>query len=220
MVRIELCHGRESMAFIATHLAAHEGEKHVRARNESLARIFAGCWEGSLVSFFFVYFWLFLVIFGYFGYFGYRIRMGNSTDGVFFDRFADWAKGTRVPANTPRVSRVAAMHLPRCVTMHLVEVLVTMRYKRVGFKRRRMRRHCLLIRRRRTRNAPSSPPRRAPKVSPHPPRRSARPRGPRQRRARSHSRSHRHRQNERRPFVSRGSYRARLAISCRKPAPP
>ena len=64
MVRIELCHGRESMAFIATHLAAHEGEKHVRARNESLARIFAGCWEGSLVSFFFVFFWLFLVIFG------------------------------------------------------------------------------------------------------------------------------------------------------------
>ena len=56
MVRIELCHGRESMAFIATHLAAHEGEKHVRARNESLARIFAGCWEGSLVSFFFVLF--------------------------------------------------------------------------------------------------------------------------------------------------------------------
>jgi len=62
MVRIELCHGRESMAFIATHLAAHEGEKHVRARNESLARIFAGCWEGSLVSFFFVFFWFFLVI--------------------------------------------------------------------------------------------------------------------------------------------------------------
>ena len=62
MVRIELCHGRESMAFIATHLAAHEGEKHVRARNESLARIFAGCWEGSLVSFFsffFGFFWLF-----------------------------------------------------------------------------------------------------------------------------------------------------------------
>ena len=55
MVRIELCHGRESMAFIATHLAAHEGEKHVRARNESLARIFAGCWEGSLVSIFFLF---------------------------------------------------------------------------------------------------------------------------------------------------------------------
>ena len=50
----------------------------------------------------------------------------------FFDRFADWAKGTRAPANTPRVLRVAAMHLPWCVTMHLVEVLVTMRYKRVG----------------------------------------------------------------------------------------
>ena len=49
MVRIELAHGRESMAFVATHLSAHEGEKHVRSRNESLARILAGCWDGSLV---------------------------------------------------------------------------------------------------------------------------------------------------------------------------
>ena len=49
MVRIELAGGRESMAFVATHLSAHEGEKHVRARNESLARILAGCWDGSLV---------------------------------------------------------------------------------------------------------------------------------------------------------------------------
>ena len=46
MVRLAL-HGGESIAFVAAHLAAHEGAKHVLARNDSLARILSGCWLSS-----------------------------------------------------------------------------------------------------------------------------------------------------------------------------
>ena len=48
MVRAEF-RGGDAVAFVAAHLAAHEGAKHVAARNESLARILQGCWEGSMV---------------------------------------------------------------------------------------------------------------------------------------------------------------------------
>ena len=41
--------GLGSIAFVAAHLAAHEGEKHVSARNDDLARILRGCWESSAV---------------------------------------------------------------------------------------------------------------------------------------------------------------------------
>ena len=48
MVRAEF-QGGDAVAFVAAHLAAHEGAKHVAARNESLAKILQGCWEGSMV---------------------------------------------------------------------------------------------------------------------------------------------------------------------------
>ena len=48
MIRMKV-DGVGSMAFVAVHLAAHEGSKHVQARNDSLARIFQGCWDGSTV---------------------------------------------------------------------------------------------------------------------------------------------------------------------------
>jgi hypothetical protein len=48
MVRVVL-EGGESIAFVAVHLAAHEGARHVQARNDSLSRIFQGCWETSTV---------------------------------------------------------------------------------------------------------------------------------------------------------------------------
>ena len=41
--------GMGSIAFVAAHLAAHEGAKHVSARNDDLARILRGCWESSAV---------------------------------------------------------------------------------------------------------------------------------------------------------------------------
>ena len=41
--------GLGSIAFVAAHLAAHEGAKHVSARNDDLARILRGCWESSAV---------------------------------------------------------------------------------------------------------------------------------------------------------------------------
>ena len=48
MVRLALADGG-SVAFVACHLAAHEGEKHVAARDESVAAILRGCWESSVV---------------------------------------------------------------------------------------------------------------------------------------------------------------------------
>ena len=48
MVRLALADGG-SVAFVACHLAAHEGEKHVAARDESVAAILRGCWDGSAV---------------------------------------------------------------------------------------------------------------------------------------------------------------------------
>ena len=48
MVRLALANGG-SVAFVACHLAAHEGEKHVAARDESVAAILRGCWDGSAV---------------------------------------------------------------------------------------------------------------------------------------------------------------------------
>ena len=48
MVRLALADGG-SVAFVACHLAAHEGEKHVAARDESVAAILRGCWESSAV---------------------------------------------------------------------------------------------------------------------------------------------------------------------------
>ena len=48
MVRLEL-RGGESVVFVACHLAAHEGEKHVSARDESIARILRGVWDNSQV---------------------------------------------------------------------------------------------------------------------------------------------------------------------------
>ena len=48
MVRLALADGG-SVAFVSCHLAAHEGEKHVAARDESVAAILRGCWESSAV---------------------------------------------------------------------------------------------------------------------------------------------------------------------------
>ena len=47
MVRLGFSHGG-AVAFVACHLAAHEGEKHVTARDESVAAILRGCWDGSV----------------------------------------------------------------------------------------------------------------------------------------------------------------------------
>ena len=47
MVRLRLANGG-AVAFVACHLAAHEGEKHVTARDESVAAILRGCWDGSV----------------------------------------------------------------------------------------------------------------------------------------------------------------------------
>jgi hypothetical protein len=47
MVRLGFAHGG-AVAFVACHLAAHEGEKHVTARDESVAAILRGCWDGSV----------------------------------------------------------------------------------------------------------------------------------------------------------------------------
>ena len=46
MVRLALA-GGGSVAFVACHLAAHEGERRVAARDESVAAILRGCWDGS-----------------------------------------------------------------------------------------------------------------------------------------------------------------------------
>ena len=48
MVRVRFVTG-DSIAFVAAHLAAHEGEKHVAARDESAARILRGVWDSSVV---------------------------------------------------------------------------------------------------------------------------------------------------------------------------
>ena len=48
MVRVRFVTG-DSIAFVAAHLAAHEGEKHVAARDESAARILRGGWDSSVV---------------------------------------------------------------------------------------------------------------------------------------------------------------------------